>query len=72
MASSRECVVCSWRGRFDFDPETIRKAMEELSSASANEAESYFSTNQALDEYLSPESHPPNRLVAWLRRKLGL
>jgi len=68
VASTRECVICGWHGRFDYSASSVRKAMEELRAASQNPGD-YFSADETdLAEYLAAPARRPNRVIEWLRR----
>lgn len=69
VASTSECVICGWHGRFDYDPESVKRAMADVREASSREA--FVSEDVTLDEYLS-KAQRPNRAVAWIRRLLRL
>jgi hypothetical protein len=70
LAVTDECVVCSWHGRFGYDPDSVKKAMQELRQASRDLGDTFFSEDVSLEEYLRP-ARRPNRLVTWVRRVLG-
>jgi hypothetical protein len=65
---TKECVICGWHGRFDFDPDSIRKAMQDLRMASENPGDYFASDETDLAEYLGASVRRPNRVIGWLRR----
>jgi hypothetical protein len=71
MASTRECVICGWHGKFDYDRESVRKAIGEIQSAKDG-PESLLSGDVMLEEYLGIEGRRGNRVIRWIRRLLGM
>ncbi|MDO8587042.1 MAG: hypothetical protein Q7T82_08380 [Armatimonadota bacterium] len=69
VASSIECVICGWHGRFDYDPESVKRAMESLRTAIGQET--LVSDDINLEEYLV-RARRPNRALDWIKRVLGL
>jgi hypothetical protein len=68
VASTKECVICGWHGRFDYGLGSVRKAMEELRVASESPGDNFYSDEIDLAEYLGASARRPNRVIEWLRR----
>jgi hypothetical protein len=71
-ADTDECVICSWRGRFDIDSDAIAKAMKDLRDDTGWLNDAFVSEDVLLDEYLTVKSHRRGRLATWVRKLLGL
>lgn len=71
IAATEECVICGWRGKFDYDPELVSKALAELKEASSDRSDAFFSEDVNLEEYLEVRKPPVVRIAAWIHRVFG-